>query len=402
MVQISHMRSLDLDDKLSSRISQFPVSVYKSEIQESIKSYFPGEWIFFKDTNQKKIYLGFINPLVSENYPAAQILCHVDKMPKQSIVEDYIVKKIKDSVAYRFNFKSYEKSSRIIFGEADGLPGLVADLYENACLVQINSAGMDKHRELIRETIAEVVKIDTYIVDGSKQRTQEMLPMYRESIGLDVIKVIENEFNYQIKVTKLQKNGWYFDHRENRKRLETILQGMSKEFSKGLDLFCYQGAWGFHVSRAGCTQVILVDQADMQDTILESARLNNVSGLSFYRQDVFEWLNDAIKSKLTFDVIVSDPPAFAKTKSEKKSAVDGYIKLHKKIMKISGPGAIVCFASCTHYVTEEEFLETIDLAARSEKRKIRILDRGQQAWDHPISHVGSRSNYIKSIIVHME
>lgn len=402
MVQINHMRSIDLDEKISNRLSQFPVSVYKSEIQESIKSYFPGEWIFFKDTNQKKIYLGFINPLVSENHPAAQILCHVDKMPNQTIVEDYIVGNIKDSVAYRFNFVSYENSSRIIFGEADGLPGLVADLYDNACLVQINSAGMDKHRELIRDTIREIVKVDTYVVDGSKQRTQEMLPMYRESINLEVIKVKENNFNYQIKVSKLQKNGWYFDHRENRRRLEIILQGMSKKFSKGLDLFCYQGAWGFHVSRAGCPEVTLVDQADMQETILESARINKISGLTFYRQDVFEWLNDAIKSKIKFDVIVSDPPAFAKTKSEKKAAVDGYLKLHKKILKISSPGAIVCFASCTHYVSEVEFLETIDLAARSEKRKIRILDRGQQAWDHPISQIDSRSNYIKSIIVYME
>ncbi len=396
------MRSLNLDDKITKRLLQLPLAIYKSDFKDSIKSFFPGEWIFFKDVENKKLYLGFINPLVSDKYPAAQILCHVDKIPKPTIVNDYLVSKIEEAIKYRFSFKGYDKSSRIIFGESDGLPGLVADLYENACLVQINSAGMDKHRELIREIISNLVKVKTYIVDGSKQRTQEMLPLYRESIDVEEIQIKENEFHYHVKVSKLQKNGWYFDHRENRKRLENIIKDMSNDFKKGLDLFCYQGAWGFHISRAGCREVVLVDQADMEETILESIKKNKLNGITFFRQDVFDWLNDAIKEKKLFDVIVSDPPAFAKAKTEKKSAVDGYIKLHKKILKISSPGAVICFASCTHYVSEEEFMETIELAARSEKRKMRILDRGQQAWDHPISQITSKSNYIKSIIVHME
>lgn len=396
------MRSLQLDEKIANRLNSFPLSVYKSEIKESIKSYFPGEWIFFKDPNQKKIYLGFINPLVSEKFPAAHIVCHVEKMPKLTIVEDYLEEKINESINYRFNFEGYQSSSRIIFGESDGLPGLVADLYENACLVQINSAGMDKHRELIRDLISKNVHVNTYLVDGSKQRTQEMLPLYREVIDLDQIKIKENDFNYQIKVSKIQKNGWYFDHRENRKRLEAIVSGMTKKFERGLDLFCYQGAWGFHISRAGCSEVTLVDQADMEETIMDSVRQNGLKGISFNRKDVFDWIDEAIKAKRLFDVIVSDPPAFAKSKTEKKSAIDGYIKLHKKIIKITNPGSIICFASCTHYVSEEEFMETIELASRSEKRKLRILDRGQQAWDHPISQTSSRSNYIKSIIVYME
>lgn len=396
------MRSLELDESISSRINQFPVSVYKSEIKGSIKSFFPGEWIFLKDPIQKKVYLGFVNPLVAESYPTIQILCLVEKMPKPTIVEDYLRSKVEASIRYRFNFKDYVKSARIIFGESDGLPGLVADLYENACLVQINSAGMDKHRDLIRELVSNHVNVKTVIVDGSRQRTQEMLPLYREPIDFSEISVVENGFRYKLDVSKLQKNGWYFDHRENRKRLETILSGMTQKFSKGLDLFCYQGAWGFHLKRAGVVSVLLVDQADMKQTIDASIHENNLSEISFERMDVFDWLNEAIKNKNTFDVIVSDPPAFAKSKTEKKSAVDGYIKLHKKIFKISNPGSILCFASCTHYVNEEEFVETIELAARSEKKRIRILDRGQQAWDHPISQIASRSNYIKSIIVHME
>lgn len=396
------MRSLELEEKHSKKLNDIPSSFYKSEFKESLKSFFPGEWLLFKDPKKKKIYLGFVNPIVSENYPAINILSHVTEMPKPTIVEDYIAEAIKKSISYRLRFEGYADSSRIIYGESDGLPGLVVDLYLNVCLIQINSAGMDKNRDLIRNLIFDIVKRETVIIDGSKQRTQEMLPLYRETVSVKNITLRENGFQYELSVEKIQKNGWYFDHRENRSKLELALKRMDIIKKTGLDLFCYQGAWGFHLLRAGCENVEFVDQADMNETIMVNAQMNKLKNLTFSRMDVFKWLDEAIVRKTKFNVIVSDPPAFAKKKAEKQSAMDGYLKLHKKIMKIASDQALVCFASCTHYVTEAEFITTIELAAKSEKRKIRILERGMQAWDHPVASLESKSNYIKSIIVILE
>jgi len=396
------MRSIQIDDKALAKLSRLPSSLMKSDFKESLKSYFPGEWIFFRDPVRRKVYLGFVNPLVGDKFPSVHILCQLDKMPTVDVVKEYLENKITRAVKYRALYKGYETSSRLVYGDSDGLPGLVVDLYENGCFVQLNSAGMDKQRELIRETLTGLVKTPVFIVDGAKKRTQELLPVYREEINLDVIKIKENGFNYNISIEKIQKNGWYFDHRENRKRLEEIIKSLNVRFKNGLDLFCYQGAWGFHLKRAGCDSVHLVDQADMEHNITSNADLNGLIGISFERKDVFDWLNSAIKSSAKYDLIVSDPPAFAKSRTEKKSAIDGYVKLHKKIMKIASSHSLVCFASCTQYVDETEFLETIELAAKSEKRNIRILDRGQQSWDHPIDQTSSKSNYIKSIIVYME
>lgn len=396
------MRSLELEEKHSKKLSEIPNSFYKSEFKESLKSFFPGEWILLKDPRKKKIFLGFVNPIVSENYPAINILTHLTEIPKPTIVEDYIAEAIKKSIAYRLKFEGYSDSSRIIYGESDGLPGLVVDLYQNVCLIQINSAGMDKKRDFIKNLISQLVKKDTFIVDGSKQRTQEMLPLYREVLSIEKIILKENGFKYELGIERLQKNGWYFDHRENRKKFELIIKRIDVEKKSGLDLFCYQGAWGFHLLRAGCENVVFVDQADMNDVIKINADANNLKNTSFCRMDVFKWLDDAIVKKDKYNIIVSDPPAFAKKKSEKKSALDGYVKLHKKIMKIANNQSLVCFASCTHYVSESEFIATIELAAKSEKRKIKILDRGMQAWDHPVNSLESKSNYIKSIIVIME
>jgi 23S rRNA (cytosine1962-C5)-methyltransferase len=269
-------------------------------------------------------------------------------------------------------------------------------------MVSCNTAGVDRYRLFLKDLYDNLTNKPVFFWDSEKKRSLELLPKYGETIDLGYIEIIENNFNYKVSLEKIQKNGWYFDHRENRLKIERILSQMKELSEHGLDLFCYQGAWGMHLLRAGVGDVLFVDQADMGKTIESNLKLNGFKNQEFVRDNVFDFLDECIQAERKFGVVVSDPPAFAKSEAEKKNAIDGYSKLHKKIFKILSPGSVVVFASCTYYVSESELEKTILHAARENKRDLKLLDRGLQAFDHPFDAVESKNNYIKCFIYYVE
>jgi len=295
-----------------------------------------------------------------------------------------------------------KKGCRLFYGASDGLPGLIIDLFENAVITQINTAGVDKYRGVVKQTLEVLTGKKNYFLDNAKYREKEFLPKF-ETEDLPDLNVLENGLSYRLRSEIIQKVGFYYDHRENRLQLKNYLGRLNKTPERGLDLFCYTGAWGINALSGGILQCDFVDQGDFQEEVDTALKLNGFSGKGkFYRQDVFKFLEEAILQQKKFDLILCDPPAFAKSHLQKDQALDGYSKLHRKVLRLLTPAGLVAFSSCTHYVSHEEFQKNIVDAGFKENKKLRLLYCGVQGWDHPVQSLNDKANYIKSYFYILE
>lgn len=357
----------------------------------------PGEWCLISTPDAK--FMGFINPMVEEQYTCFYVIAEVDKEESPLAMIEH---KIKKAYKRRSKIKGYLDGCRLFYGMSDGLPGLIIDTFENANIIQINTAGIDKFRDDIKKFLNALTEKTSYLLDNTQYRAKEFLPTF-EKETLPEISIKENELQYKLRAEVLQKVGFYYDHRENRRQLNQLLGRLEHHFKSGVDLFSYIGAWGVNALKSGCEKMTFVDQGDFATEISTSLKLNNLDGRGeFYRGDVFKFLDAKINSKESFDLILSDPPAFAKSLNQKKQALEGYAKLHRKVFKLASANSLCVFSSCTHYVTHEEFLKNIQEAAIKENRKVQLIYSGMQGWDHPVSSLNDRANYIKSYFYFVE
>jgi 23S rRNA (cytosine1962-C5)-methyltransferase len=393
------LRKITLKNSVLSKLKAPGSQFKKGDIEDSIKSFTPGEWVIVPGVDQVN-YIGFINPLIDEKYNCLRVIgvaSHLDPL-------EFIKQKIVRAIEYRDQWQGYEAGSRrLFFGEQDGLSGLIIDQYKNINIIQINSAGIDKYREEIKAFVHDKTKIPSFLLDNESSRKKEMLAIYNDISPVNEILISESGFNYRIDTSHMQKLGYYYDHRENRLQLETILKRWNQNISEGLDLFSYLGSWSKHALRSGVQKMNLVDQGDLSEKIKQSFILDQLENrYQFDRHDVFKYLDLKFIEKKQYQLIISDPPAFAKSPLQKKAAIDGYQKLHQKILRITSQESIVVFASCTHYVNNNEFLNTIKEAGKRERKKLRLLSQGHQGFDHPTTGDGDSSCYIKSYIFYVE
>ncbi|AYF43155.1 S-adenosylmethionine-dependent methyltransferase [Halobacteriovorax sp. BALOs_7] len=381
------MRTINIKKKINLRFEEKVILLSGNDIEDSLKSYRPGEWCFFEFNKAK--YIGFVNP----NSSRKKNIC-VYKYSQDDPLS-LIKNLIKNAVSYRKEI-GYALDSRLIYGEADGLPGVIVDSYENCAIVQINSAGMDQFRNDIKTYLNELIDKDVLLLDNETYRKIEELPTFKKDDLPEVISVTENGFKYKIDRELMQKVGYYYDHRENRRKFEELTIRTGQSFKKGLDLFTYVGSWGLHLLRANVSKVDFVDQANMQGVVDEHLSLNNFSGKgTFIRSDVFKFLDGAINSGNEYDIIVCDPPAFSKNYKDKKAALKGYEKLYNKIFQIIENGGLLAAASCTQNISMSELDQCVLKAANKIGVSVKLIDTGIQGLDHPISNLDSRSNYIK-------
>lgn len=396
------MRSLLLAKNGLNKIRAQHKELKQADLEDSIKSVPPGEWCLLRHPDSSTSWLCFINSMIEEKFNSIQILAAVDPKSTNLNPADIIAERIKSGYVKRQRFSGYEKGSRIFYGASDGLPGLIIDQFLNKAIIQINTAGVDKHRDLVRATVDSLISGTSYFLDNAKYREKEFLPTF-ETEALPNLLIEENGIKYSLRSEVLQKVGFYYDHRENRYQLIQLLKRLNQKFEHATDLFCYAGAWGLCALQAGVNKVSFVDQGDFDTEIYTALKLNSFSGRgSFYRSDVFKFLDEAIAKNNLFDLILCDPPAFAKSQSQKDQALEGYSKLHRKVLKASKAGALIAFSSCTHYVSHDEFQKNILDAATKENKKLQLIYSGMQGWDHPVSSLMDKSNYIKSYFYLME
>jgi 23S rRNA (cytosine1962-C5)-methyltransferase len=290
---------------------------------------------------------------------------------------------------------------RLVYGESDGLPGLVIDRYGSSCVVQIGTAGMEKLKSQIQQALEQVLHCEALLFknDGST-REMEGLPSYVEAatgkfdeLGL----VLEDGLEFQVSWAEGQKTGWFFDQAANRRNLVKFI----RKGARMLDVFSYVGAWGVRAAQGGAREVLCVDSSaaalELAAGNAQRNRLNERDGgkLTTLRGDAFDVLEDLAKKNARFDVVVVDPPAFAKRKKDLPKALAAYKRLNQLAMRVMADDGILVSCSCSYHVGPEDFQDAIAKAARAADRHLQILEVGGQAPDHPVHPAIPETRYLK-------
>ena len=365
----------------------------------------PGEWVIIEDQQAKKNYIAYINPYAESFYKIKILKEDVQKKvniktDEETLAKEIIVEHLQTAFRKREFFLDYNHGARLVYGMNDALPGIIVDKYQKYIFAQINTAGMDRFRDLIK---AEIVKRypdqKVLFFDNPEYRKAEVLPIHEPEKISEDLDVLENGLKYKITQQVMQKIGYYYDHRENRSKLANLLKRTSFVKKAGLDLFSYVGSWGLHMLSAGVEHVEFVDQGNMEEVTVSHLKMNGFEGRGkFTRSDVFKFIDSSIAAGKKYDVIVSDPPAFTKSEKNKITALQGYEKLHLKTMKLLNDEAVMVVASCTHHVNYEELDKTVQDAAIKNSQKVHLLDLGAQGFDHPFSGFNDKSFYIKYLV----
>lgn len=393
------MREIRLGKSGEQKLKSHQLELKAQDSSDPLRSFQPGEWVRVQNPPSPSMAMAFVNPLLQDQPGAIQV---IEDSHGEIVPENIITKKIELAHKARSMDESYLSGCRAFYGQADGLPGLIADVYTNAVLIQINTAGLDRFRDHIKAIFEKVWERKAFLLDHERYREKEGLPKFSQE-ELPAIEVRENGLCYKLGADVIQKIGFYYDHRENRLYLKHLLNRLSSVPENGLDLFCYAGAWGMNALSGGVKHIDFVDQGNFAEEIKEALALNGFEDKGqFHRADVFKFLDEASAAGKTYDLILCDPPAFAKSAHQKRSALEGYSKLHRKALKVLRPNGLVVFSSCTHYVDFEEFQKNILEASYKENRSLRLIHCGQQGWDHPTGATFDKSNYIKSFFYRLE
>tara|TARA_R110002072_G_scaffold64203_3_gene159469 strand:+ start:78983 stop:80137 length:1155 start_codon:yes stop_codon:yes gene_type:complete len=378
---------------LVKKAKKFQNFYYEKDILDKITSFRPGEWVQVK--SDKTIGIGFINPVVMSGPPLR--VCSWKNDTEN--IEEFIKRRISEAIDYRNSYKHLKKGSRLVYGDADNLPGLIVDAYQNVVLVQINTAGLDGHREFIKEYLKTTLGREVILLDNEKYRASEVLPKYEiEQLPSDII-IEENDIHFHVSSDVVQKIGYYYDHRINRQKLNNWLANSSIEFENGVDLFSYVGSWGLNSLKAGVRKMTFIDQGNFQEAINKNLQINDFEGRGeFIRADVFDWIQKA--TPRSYDLVISDPPAFKKSSKNRSSAMIGYDKLHRNALKLVKDNGYFVSASCTQDVSLEDLDKSVQ-SANLENRNLRLLDCGIQGPDHPMDSFQSKAFYIKFLLYHI-
>ncbi|MGB6063968.1 MAG: class I SAM-dependent rRNA methyltransferase [Desulfomonilaceae bacterium] len=286
---------------------------------------------------------------------------------------------------------------RLIFGEADLLPGLIVDRYGPVLAVQSLTAGMDVLLDTVLEVLVKAVAPDgIYLRNDSPSRALEGLTQDRRlaygSVS-ETVTIASAGLKFIVDVVNGQKTGFFLDQEANR----SLMKQYVFPEAKVLDLFCYTGAWGLHAAAAGAAQVTGVDSSRSAVNLAESnATLNGLADrFHGVRENALEFLK---KSHETWDVVILDPPAFIKSRSQVKEGQKGYIDINRRALTKINPGGILVTCSCSHHLDAQNFEETLAIAARQSGKELWILDTRGQGPDHPVLLSMTETRYLKVIV----
>ncbi len=295
-------------------------------------------------------------------------------------------------------------SCRLVFGEADFLPGITIDKFADVLVIESLALGTDRMKSEIIDLCKRVLGEDGVAIRGIYERSDAKV---RELEGLERTKgfigdsfdtkvlIEENGVKYYVDVENGQKTGFFLDQKFNRQAIRGLCSG-----KKVLDCFTHTGSFALNAAAAGATSVLGVDASDLGcEQARENAALNGLENIATFRcADVFELLPDLEKKGEKFDVVILDPPAFTKSRASIKKAVTGYKEINLRGMRLVKDGGYLATCSCSHFMDEELFLKTIADAARDAHKRLRQVEFRQQAMDHPILWGGSASYYLKFVI----
>lgn len=382
--------------KNTSRIHSGHLWIFSNEISGSIKGCLPGSIVELRDKKDNFLAIAYINP---HSLISARILTR----KKEKINKAFFENRIKKAISYRERLLGKEIGScRLIFSESDMLPGLIVDKYAGWIVIQSLTAGMDNFIPLIAEILDRLLNPEIiFLKNDLPQRNLEGLELtttFLKGSGDSLPVISEGEIFLKVDPVHGQKTGFFLDQRENRIELAKIIKK-----GRGLDLFCYTGAWGLHLAKNGA-EVLFIDSSEIAIGLAqENAKLNNLeSRCSFLREDVFDYLTNCLKSTKRFDFIILDPPAFVKAKSKIREAIRGYRFINNACMRLLKKGGILATSSCSYHISRETFLQILLKAAIDAGRTVRIIDFRGQSRDHPVLLNVPETAYLKCAILEVD
>lgn len=372
--------------------------IYDNEIAEIPEKVKDGDIVDIHDFDGFFLGTGFIN---RRSKITVRLLA---RRTSNVDIDELIKTRVKDAWEYR---KKVTDTSccRLIFGEADFLPGIVIDKFGDYLVVESLALGIDKLKMLILDELKSVLDKDGITVKGIYERSdakvRELEGMERSKgfIGAEFdtkVQIIENGVKYIVDIEDGQKTGFFLDQKYNRLAIQKLCKG-----AKVLDCFTHTGSFALNAAHGGAKSVLAADISELAiQQARENAILNGFENIvEFKCVDVFDFLPSLVEQKELFDVVILDPPAFTKSRSSIKDAVRGYKEINLRGMKLVKNGGYLCTCSCSHFMDPDTFFDTISKAAKDAHKRIRQVEYRTQGPDHPILWEAGESYYLKFYIL---
>ena len=371
--------------------------IYDNEVATIVGNFEDGDIVTVHDFDGYFMGYGFANR-------HSKIFIRLLSRKKDAVIDEAFIEE-RVRAAWNYRKETVDTSScRVIFGEADFLPGLVIDKFSDVLVVESLALGIDKWKLVIVDALKKVLAEDGIAIRGvyersdAKVRLQEGMERYKGFIGepFDTkVEIVENGVRYMVDVEDGQKTGFFLDQKNNRAAIHRFCKD-----KKVLDCFTHTGSFALNAGIAGAKEVLGVDASQLAvDQATENAALNNLQDtVRFQCADVFELLPELEAKGEKFDVVILDPPAFTKSRNSIKNAVKGYREINVRGLKLVRDGGFLVTCSCSHFMDPDLFAKTIREAANGAHKRLRQVEFRTQTCDHPILWAADQSYYLKFYI----
>ncbi len=385
-----------LNRKISNRVELGHPWIFGNEIDKVDDKAEPGDILSVYTYNKKFIGKGYFNP---HSQIAIRLLTR-DK--NEEVNENFFFEKIKKAWAYRQKL-GYIENCRLVFGEADGLPQLIIDKFNDYFVIQTMAFGMEVWKPAIVIALEKLFS-PKGIYERNDVPIRELEGMTQQKGFLSKefdtnIIIQENGLKFHVDIENGQKTGYFLDQRDNRRAIQNIVKGADV-----LGAFTYTGTFEIHAAHYGAKHVLGIDiSANAVEQATKNAALNGLSDkCNFETANAFDSLKQWSTEGKRYDVVMLDPPAFTKTRANVEKAIAGYKEINLRGMKLIKPGGFLVTSSCSNLVSPELFIQTIAMAAKDAKRTIRQVSFQTQAADHPIIYGLENTQYLKFLIVEVQ
>ena len=375
------------------RLKKGHLWVFSNEVDTNkspLDQFAPGDLVQIHSIDGKALGTAYINP---QTLVCARLLSR-----KANLKCGVNFFKERLSAALALREKCFSKPYyRLVFGESDGLPGLVIDRFGDVLSVQITTAGMEVRKAALLDALVELFAPQAIILkNDNSQRQLEGLSLESETAYGSLpekLVIEENHTLFSIDILDGQKTGWFYDHRNSRALAASMANNL-----RVLDLFCYAGGWSIPAAKAGASEVIGVDASESAVALAQSnAQLNGVAeNCQFIRSDVFEYLKQARLDNQQFDLIILDPPALIKRKKDFKQGYEAYRRLNHLALQVLAKNGILVSASCSFHLSRDNLHEILRSSGRHIDRHLTFFASGGQGPDHPIDPAIPETEYLKT------
>lgn len=365
--------------------------VFSNELQDGFQRFEAGQIVRVVDGKNRSYGVGTINP---HSLIAVRILSRDD----DRIDREFLFGRLDSALSSRTKLLGDDRVCRIVFSEADGLPGLIVDRFDALVVYQILTAGMEKLQGLVVDWIRDRLAPTAVVAaNDSSMRTLEGLESSRNVVFGEIdetVQFVQDGLALLADPVKGQKTGYFLDQRLNRKLMQSFIRG-GESF---LDLFCYSGAFGLYALKAGVSNVTFVDGSERALELARTCAVANgfAANVTFTKADIFEWLKDAREQ---FDMVSVDPPALAKSRSKATVALRAYRDLNARAMRWVKPGGLLLTSSCSGLISRVNWRKSLEEAAFKSRRKVRFVAFGTPAPDHPVLAAMPETEYLKFAVL---